>query len=206
VRGAGGRGGGLAGARAVARLGAHMPAPGARARPAASRRRPTARSRPKQRPKQRTISYEVTTTSNLPGCSSVSFWCCCGAGGIGAEVGVAPSVPGRARQRAHATAGDACSLQPEQRRGRQQLRTAAAAAPPQTLAAAPCAAMHHGCCSSCRLGGSPARRPTRSSPLPWKRTALMVGAHRLNSFIQLCSVDLGTITMWGPLMPRNSLR
>ena len=48
--------------------------------------------------------------------------------------------------------------------------------------------------------------PTRSSLLPWNLTALMTGHQRLNSLSQLCSVDLGTMTMWGPVMPRNSRR
>jgi hypothetical protein len=34
----------------------------------------------------------------------------------------------------------------------------------------------------------------------------MTGQKRLNSFIQLPSVLLGTITMWGPLMPLYSCR
>lgn len=37
---------------------------------------------------------------------------------------------------------------------------------------------------------------TRSSRLPWNLTALMTGHQRRNSFSQLCSVDLGTMT-WG---------
>ena len=48
--------------------------------------------------------------------------------------------------------------------------------------------------------------PTRSSWLPWNLTARMTGHHLRNSLIQLCSVDLGTITMCGPWMPRNSCR
>ena len=32
-----------------------------------------------------------------------------------------------------------------------------------------------------------------------RQTALRVGHHFLNSFIQLARVDLGTSTMWGPL-------
>ena len=48
--------------------------------------------------------------------------------------------------------------------------------------------------------------PTRSSWLPWNLTARMTGHHLRNSLIQLCSVDLGTMTMCGPWMPRNSCR
>jgi hypothetical protein len=47
---------------------------------------------------------------------------------------------------------------------------------------------------------------TLSSALPWNLMVLMVGQKRLNSFIQLPRVDLGTMTMWGPLMPRYSFR
>ena len=52
----------------------------------------------------------------------------------------------------------------------------------------------------------PAAARTRSSALPWNLTALMTGHQRRNSFSQLCSVDLGTMTMCGPVMPRNSRR
>lgn len=45
---------------------------------------------------------------------------------------------------------------------------------------------------------------TLSSALPWNLMVLMTGQKRLNSFIQLPSVDFGTMTMCGPLMPRYS--
>lgn len=41
---------------------------------------------------------------------------------------------------------------------------------------------------------------TLSSLFPMRQTAFRVGTQRLNSFIQLCRVDLGTRTMWGPGM------
>ena len=47
---------------------------------------------------------------------------------------------------------------------------------------------------------------TRSSLAPWNLTARITGHHFRNSLIQLCSVDLGTMTRWGPVMPRNSCR
>ncbi len=47
---------------------------------------------------------------------------------------------------------------------------------------------------------------TRSSALPMNLVALRMGHHRLNSFIQLCSVLLGTMIMCGPVMPRYSCR
>jgi len=50
------------------------------------------------------------------------------------------------------------------------------------------------------------RQRTRSSALPMNLVARREGHQRLNSFIQLCSVDLGTMTMCGPLMPRYSCR
>jgi hypothetical protein len=46
----------------------------------------------------------------------------------------------------------------------------------------------------------------RAALSPWNLTARMTGHHFLNSLIQLCSVDLGTITRCGPVMPRNSCR
>eukprot|EP00955_Chlamydomonas_euryale_P076376 362630-Chlamydomonas_euryale.AAC.1 len=47
---------------------------------------------------------------------------------------------------------------------------------------------------------------TLSSALPMNLATLMTGAKRLNSLHQLPSVDLGTMTMWGPVMPRYSYR
>jgi hypothetical protein len=47
---------------------------------------------------------------------------------------------------------------------------------------------------------------TRSSALPWNFLVRITGQKRRNSFIQLPSVDLGTMTMCGPLMPRYSCR
>lgn len=52
--------------------------------------------------------------------------------------------------------------------------------------------------------GAPAR--TLSSALPMNLVARREGHHRLNSFIQLDKVDLGTMTMWGPLILRYSWR
>lgn len=40
----------------------------------------------------------------------------------------------------------------------------------------------------------------RSSFVPWNMNTFKSGTHFSNSFTQLCSVDLGTITMWGPLI------
>jgi len=54
------------------------------------------------------------------------------------------------------------------------------------------------------LGGDGAR--ARSSWLPWNLTGRTMGHHLRNSFIQLWSVDLGTMTMCGPVMPRYSFR
>ena len=45
-----------------------------------------------------------------------------------------------------------------------------------------------------------------ASWLPWNLNGRIMGHQRLNSFIQLPSVDLGTTTMCGPVMPRYSLR
>ena len=47
---------------------------------------------------------------------------------------------------------------------------------------------------------------TRCSWVPWNLTTRSTGHHFLNSLIQLCRVDLGTMTMWGPEMPLNSCR
>ena len=41
---------------------------------------------------------------------------------------------------------------------------------------------------------------TLCSLSPIKQTDLSVGTHLLNSLIQLCNVDLGTKTIWGPGM------
>mmetsp|Transcript_40665 Transcript_40665/g.129746 ORF Transcript_40665/g.129746 Transcript_40665/m.129746 type:complete len:200 (-) Transcript_40665:691-1290(-) len=50
------------------------------------------------------------------------------------------------------------------------------------------------------------RRYARSSWLPWNLRARSGGHQRLISFIQLPSVDLGTMIMCGPEMPRYSWR
>ena len=47
---------------------------------------------------------------------------------------------------------------------------------------------------------------TLSSALPINLVARKEGHHRLNSFIQFDKVDLGTMTMWGPLILRHSWR
>ena len=44
----------------------------------------------------------------------------------------------------------------------------------------------------------------RSALVPPMRMALMEGHHFLNSLIQFPTTDLGTITRWGPLVPRDS--
>lgn len=41
---------------------------------------------------------------------------------------------------------------------------------------------------------------TLTSLSPTKQITRRDGTHRLNSFIQLCNVDFGTKTMWGPGM------
>mmetsp|Transcript_13792 Transcript_13792/g.29115 ORF Transcript_13792/g.29115 Transcript_13792/m.29115 type:complete len:207 (+) Transcript_13792:3709-4329(+) len=46
----------------------------------------------------------------------------------------------------------------------------------------------------------------RSSLVPPMRMALMDGHHLRNSLHQLPTTDFGTMTMWGPLTPRASLR
>mmetsp|Transcript_598 Transcript_598/g.2314 ORF Transcript_598/g.2314 Transcript_598/m.2314 type:complete len:290 (+) Transcript_598:1952-2821(+) len=46
----------------------------------------------------------------------------------------------------------------------------------------------------------------RISALPWNLNARIIGHHRLNSFIQFPSVDFGTTTMCGPVIPRYSER
>lgn len=53
---------------------------------------------------------------------------------------------------------------------------------------------------------------TLSSFIPWNMNTLILGHHFLNSCTQLCKVDLGTITMCGPVMflkcfkyPRNEI-
>jgi len=46
----------------------------------------------------------------------------------------------------------------------------------------------------------------RAALSPWNLTARMTGHHLANSFIQLPSVDLGTMTRCGPVMPRYSCR
>ncbi len=75
---------------------------------------------------------------------------------------------------------------------RQQLLCGAAAAPP---------------CCWWQLGrGTRARTLTRSSWLPWNLATRMTGQKRRNSLHQLPMVDLGTMTMCGPLMPRYSYR
>mmetsp|Transcript_8046 Transcript_8046/g.19964 ORF Transcript_8046/g.19964 Transcript_8046/m.19964 type:complete len:224 (-) Transcript_8046:664-1335(-) len=48
--------------------------------------------------------------------------------------------------------------------------------------------------------------PARISALPWNLNARIMGHQRLNSFIQLPSVDFGTTTMCGPVMPRYSFK
>ena len=50
------------------------------------------------------------------------------------------------------------------------------------------------------------KRGTRSSALPMNLVARRMGHQRLNSFIQLCSVDFGTIIMCGPVIWRYSCR
>ena len=47
---------------------------------------------------------------------------------------------------------------------------------------------------------------SRASRLPWNLNTLKTGHHLLNSFIQLPSVDFGTTTKCGPVMPRYSCK